>query len=128
MKANFAVTAIAQITVVGCFFFAVPASAQGIVDEYCTRISKHDKVASDGYRLTDAGSILRQDRANFHKFGTADDEDQSDNTFASTTARARIPAMLDNGQSYPNALHRIVTGTPFICVEIYPQYIYVYEN
>ena len=128
MKANIAVAAIVQIAVAGCLFFAVPASAQGIVDEYCTRISQHDKVASDGYKLTDAGSILRQDRAHFHKFGTADDEDQSDDTFASKSARARIPAMLDNGQSYPNALRRIVTGTPYVCVEIYPQYIYVYEN
>ena len=96
------------------------------MDEYCTRISENDKFASDGYQLSDAASILRQDRANFHKFAMADDEDQGDNSFASTQARARIPALLDNGDSDQGILNSIVNRTPFVCVEIYRDYMYVY--
>ena len=105
-----------------------PALAQGIVDEYCTRIGQNDKSASDGFRLTDAGSILRQDRANYHKFGLRGAGDQGDGTFGSTAARARIPSLLDNGNTDRSVLRRIVDGTPNICVEIYPRKLFVYMN
>ena len=107
---------------------ALPAAAQGIVDEYCARISDHDKVASDGFQLSDAASILRQDRANYHKFNDSDNEDAGDRTFRSADARARIPALLDNGQTEQSTLRQIVRGTPYVCVEVYPRYIYVYVN
>ncbi|ORE98026.1 hypothetical protein [Aurantimonas sp. 22II-16-19i] len=107
---------------------ASPAAAQGVVDEYCAQISAHDKVASDGFELTDAASILRQDRANYHKFQDADRADQGDRTFGSSGARARIPALLDNGQTEQSTLRQIVRGNPSVCVEIYPSYLYVYVN
>lgn len=107
---------------------ASPAAAQGIVDEYCTRISDNDKFASDGFELTDAGSILRQDRANFHKFGIRDRGDEDDGTFGTASARASIPALLDNGQTARNVLREIVRGTPRVCVEVYPRYLFVYLN
>lgn len=121
-----AIVAIALTVVASQLLPTSPASAQSVLDEYCTRISENDKVASDGYQLSDAASILRQDRANFHKFGLADDEDQGDNSFASTQARARIPALLDNGDSDQGILNSIVNRTPFVCVEIYRNYMYVY--
>lgn len=121
-----AIVAIALTVAAGQLLLATPASAQSVVDDYCTRISENDKVASDGYQLSDAASILRQDRANFHKFGLADDEDEGDNSFASTQARARIPALLDNGDSDQGILNSIVNRTPFVCVEIYRNYMYVY--
>ncbi|MBC7282292.1 hypothetical protein [Hoeflea sp.] len=126
MNSSFAFAAIALTVVAGHLVLAVPASAQSVQDEYCTRISQNDKFASDGYQLSDAASILRQDRANFHKFGMADDEDQGDNTFSSTQARARIPALVDNGDSDQGILNSIVNRTPFVCVEIYRNYMYVY--
>ncbi|WAP69504.1 hypothetical protein [Jiella pelagia] len=107
---------------------ASPAAAQGIVDEYCARISDHDKVASDGFQLSDAASILRQDRANYHKFNDSDNEDAGDRTFRSAGARARIPALLDNGQTEQSTVREIVRGNPYVCVEVYPKYIYVYVN
>ena len=106
--------------------FASAALAQNTSDSYCATISEHDKVASDGFELSDAGSILRQDRANFHKFGDADGADQGDDTFASANARARIPAMLDSGGTDPRVLREIVRGTPHVCVDIYRNYIEVY--
>ena len=107
---------------------ASAASAQGIVDEYCTKVSRNDKVASDGYALTDAASILRQDRANYHKFGIRDPGDQGDSTFKSAKARSRIPAMLDNGDTDAATLRKIVSGNPRVCVEIYRNSLFVYSN
>ena len=40
---------------------AEPAFAQSApIETYCAQISDNDKYASDGFHLTDAGSILRQ--------------------------------------------------------------------
>ncbi len=102
-----------------------PARAQQLLDAYCTFISDNDKVASDGYRLTDAGSILRQDRANYHRFDEADYEDEGDTVFGSTSARERIPSLLQNGGNDAATLRAIVTGNPYVCVEIYRTSLYV---
>lgn len=95
-------------------------------DSYCAQISEQDKVASDGYPLTDAGSILRQDRANYHRFGKADDLDQTDLTFASSQARAAIPAMLDAGATDPSVLKAIVNDYPFVCMDVFAKSIDAY--
>jgi hypothetical protein len=104
------------------------AQADMIEDSYCTHITENDKSASDGFILKDAGSILRQDRANYHKFGYRDAGDEGDSTFQTTGARARIPALLDAGDTEASVLRQIVRGTPSVCVEIYPDNIYVYMN
>ena len=58
-----------------------PAFAQAQpIDGYCAQISDNDKYASDGFPLTDAGSILRQDRANFNRYGTPDAEEYGEKT------------------------------------------------
>ena len=116
------------ILLAGFAGFAVPASAQQAVGSYCTSITQNDKSASDGYRLTDAGSILRQDRANFHKFRDPDRGDEPDRTFTTAKARASIPAMLSAGDTDRATLRDIVRGNPKICVDIYRHSIYVYEN
>jgi hypothetical protein len=107
--------------------FATPALAQAPIDSYCTQISDHDKVASDGYPLSDAGSILRQDRANFHRFGTPDADDYADATFDSAKAREQIPAMLDGGEIEFGLDREIVNGYPYVCVDIYPKFLAVYR-
>lgn len=108
---------------------ATPALAQGRpIESYCAQISDHDKYASDGYPLSDAGSILRQDRANYHRFGTADADDYGDSVFTSTRARERIPAMLDNGYIEPGLARQIVRGYPYICVDIYRNSLSVYTG
>ena len=65
-------------------------------EAYTTYISKNDLVSSSGARLTSAGSILQQDRANYHKFKKRDDGDTNDGGFFSTTEnRAKLAAMID---------------------------------
>jgi hypothetical protein len=111
------------------FATAQPAFAQGApIDGYCAQISDNDKYASDGYPLSDAGSILRQDRANWHRFGTPDADDYGDNTFDTTAARERIPSMFDNGNIEPGLARQIVRGYPYICVDIYRNSLTVYTG
>jgi len=86
---------------------------------YCTSISENDKSSSDGFALTDAGSILRQDRANFHKFGYRDPGDESDRYFTSAGNRALLPKLLAAGVTDPSILKKIVKGTPHVCVSVY---------
>lgn len=102
------------------FYCCVAASAQSQpITVYCTTISENDKSASDGFALTDAGSILRQDRANFHKFGYRDAGDESDRYFTSTGNRAKLPGLLAAGVTERSVLNKIVRGTPHVCVSVY---------
>ena len=109
------------------FAIAQPALAQSApIDGYCAQISDNDKYASDGFQLTDAGSILRQDRANYHRFGTPDADDYGDNSFDTVAARERLPSMLDNGFIEPYIAREIVRGYPYVCVDIYRNSLTVY--
>ena len=112
----------------GAALFTTSTQASAGYDEYCTYISQNDKVASDGYKLSDPASILRQDRANFHKFKRRDRDDGSDRTFTSANARARIPALLDKANNDPAVLNAIVRRNIHVCVEVWSDMIVVYEN
>lgn len=116
------------IAAIALALLAAPAFAQAPIDSYCAQISDNDKYASDGYKLTDAGSILRQDRANWHRFGNPDADDYGDNTFGSTRARENIPAMVDAGGIDPGLARFIVRGYPYVCVDIYPRMMVVYQG
>ena len=96
------------------------------VESYCATLGEDDHFASDGYRLDNAAAIIRQDRANFHKFGVRDPSDENDSIFRSVANRARLEAMLRNGSIDRAAERAIVRGTPDICVDIYEDYINVF--
>ncbi len=115
MRMFFAVAGAAVCLVAG----ASGASAQNVTDSYCTQISDNDKFASDGFKLTDAASIIRQDRANYHKFKMRDQHDEGDRTFRTAEARSRIPGLLDNGGTDPSVFRAIVRSNPYICVDVY---------
>jgi hypothetical protein len=76
-----------------------------VVETYTAYISVNDLTSSSGARLGDAASIIRQDRANFHRFGLGDASDETDPLFADSDTRARIPAMINNA----GGIHRDVT-------------------
>ena len=127
MRAILSSIGLATALALASFAVAQPAFAQSApIDGYCAQISDNDKYASDGFHLTDAGSILRQDRANYHRFGVADADDYGDNTFDSVSARERIPSMLDNGYIEPYIAREIVRGYPYVCVDIYRNSLTVY--
>jgi hypothetical protein len=98
---------------------ATPARAQTLVESYTAFLSEADHFNSNGQRLTSAAAIIRQDRANFHRFGRGDPGDEGDRFFASIDNRAAMERMLERGRSSPGAINAIVNRTPLIRVDIY---------
>ncbi|MBR5347255.1 MAG: hypothetical protein IK129_06430 [Deltaproteobacteria bacterium] len=96
---------------------------------YTARISEWDKLNSQGqslvsgYNLSSVAAVIRQDRANFHKFNRQDLEDTDDCAFASPQARQRLENFLRNGSVSQEALRRIADGTPLIDVDVYDNHV-----
>lgn len=103
----------------GAIFVSPPGNAQELVESYVAFLSEADHFNSDGQRLRSAAAIIRQDRANFHRFGIRDSQDQNDVFFADTGNRAALEKMLERGQAAPGVISRIVNGTVLIRVDIY---------
>ena len=96
-----------------------PASAQQLKESYKAQLSEKDHFNSNGERLRSAPAIIRQDRANFHRFGIRDPADQSDVFFTDVNNRAALEALIERGTSEPHAISRIVNGTPMVRVDIF---------
>ena len=73
----------------------------------------------NGQRLTTAAAIIRQDRANFHRFGLRDLSDEDDKFFADEGNRAALEGLLEHGRAEPGVISRIVNGTPLVRVEVW---------
>jgi len=106
-----------------CGFFLLLGADVSFADEllesYTARLSTRDHFNSGGARLTSAAAIIRQDRANYHKFGKRDAEDEYDRFFASVENRGLMERQLNRGQSDPGVLRAIVRGTPLVQVSIF---------
>jgi hypothetical protein len=76
-------------------------------------------ISTNGQRLTSAAAIIRQDRANYYRYGVRDPDDEGDQFFADEGNRAVLEQMLDRGRAEPGVLSRIVNGTSRIRVDIY---------
>ena len=98
---------------------AAPVSAAELIGSYNAFLSHADHYNSNGERLTSAAAIIRQDRANFHKFGIQDDQDETDSYFDNVDNRAVLEQMLNDGNSDPGVLRRIVDTNVMIHVDIY---------
>ncbi len=100
---------------------SLPAAAQDrLLGSYVARLSDNDHFASDGYRLDTAAQVVRQDRANFHRFGTGDFEDEDDRWFRTANARARMEQMLNHSGAMTQATRRaIMGGEPIVQVDVY---------
>lgn len=116
----------------GC---ATPAAAQQVLAEYFAMLNPHDMRNSSGGRLTALGDVLQQDRANYHRFGRADNYDQWDPMFASREMRARIPDLYARGPGAPDYIVRAIrNGEPrFVWVRVIgvngvPSYLLVGEG
>jgi len=99
---------------------ATAAAADEYLGSYQARISEQDHQASDGYPLDTAAQMVRQDRANWHKFGNSDSDDQDDPWFGSNGQRSRLERMLGQGGAMSSGPRRAITnGYPLIEVEVY---------
>jgi hypothetical protein len=96
-----------------------PAAAQQLIESYVARLSEDDHFNSNGERLTTVAGIIRQDRANFHRFGIRDPEDEGDSYFANQQNRAVMERLIASGRIAPAAARAIINNTPMIKVDIY---------
>ena len=113
-----------SLTVAGLLLASLPgtgaARADDMLGSYVARISDRDHHASDGYELDSAAQMVRQDRANWHKFHRRDADDQGDDWFRSNDDRANLQRMLQRGGAMSSSTKRaIVNGEPLIQVDVY---------
>jgi len=98
---------------------AAPSVAQELVGSYVAYIGEDDLYNSNGVRLSAPWQVLRQDRANFHKFGRGQFADEWDAFFADGNNRAKMEAMVRNGYIDAKASRDIMKGGALVLVEIF---------
>lgn len=77
-----------KLLILICSLFAFTLTAHaGQIIYYTAKITNNDRYSSKGTRLKSVASVLRQDRANVHKFGLADNGDQRDRFFRKASNR-----------------------------------------
>jgi type III secretory pathway component EscR len=100
----------------------INSSGQDYSAFYEARLSAQDHTTSNGAKLSDVASILRQDRANYHKFKKRDADDQTDNFFSSAKNRVLIDSYFKNVYSgnpmSAKDKQAILSGTPLVRVSL----------
>lgn len=98
---------------------SAPAVAQDWIGGYSAYIGEDDLYNSKGARLREPWQILRQDRANFHRFGIRQRGDEGDPFFASADNRAAMEQMVMRGTITREARRLLVQGGATVYVDIY---------
>ena len=96
-----------------------PARADQLIGSYVAFIGQDDLYNSRGARLQEPWQVLRQDRANFHRFGISQPGDEWDPFFGNIDNRAAMERMVRNGRINPAAARAVVNGGAMVQVEIY---------
>lgn len=99
-------------------FGTLTVSAESVICSYTARLSARDHRASDGYALRDVAAIIRQDRANFHKFRIRDEEDEADSFFSSVKNRENLEGMLRRRKLSSSVAAAVINGNPLVQVEV----------
>jgi hypothetical protein len=97
----------------------VPAFGQELIGGYVAYIGDDDLYNSNGARLTEPWQILRQDRANFHRFGIRQRGDENDPFFSDANNRAAMEQMVRNGGITREARRLLLQGGATVYVDIY---------
>ena len=100
---------------------ASPAAAQEYaVGSYRAFIGPEDLTNSRGVRLTDAVQVLRQDRANVHRFGIVHPGDETDAWFHQPDFRAAMASRFQAGGGIdPLTASIILNGSVPVVVTVY---------
>ncbi len=98
---------------------AAPVAAQELIASYTAYIGQADLYNSNGQRLREPWQILRQDRANFHRYGIRQFADEYDPVFASMQARAQMESLLQQGTITPQARRAILRGDLIVHVQVW---------
>ena len=107
------------LTAIFAAFLGHSATAQELIGSYLAYIGEDDLYNSNGERLSQPWQVLRQDRANFHKFGISQDGDEWDEFFSSVDNRAAMEQMIMNGSIEPRARRLLLQGDAMVQVSIY---------
>jgi hypothetical protein len=99
--------------------FGAGAQAQEVIGSYAAYIGQQDLYNSDGARLSAPWQVLRQDRANFHRFGISQNGDEWDPFFGDANNRAAMEQMIMRGIMDPQAARDIMSGGATVVVTIY---------
>jgi hypothetical protein len=94
-------------------------SARDNRDVYFAKLSYKDHHNSSGIKLHTVAGILRQDRANYHKFYRRDAEDTPDFFFKSKRNRSIYEGILQRSSISRSVRNAILYGEPRIMVTIY---------
>lgn len=97
----------------------LPAAAQDLLASYTAYIGQADLYNSNGQRLSEPWQVLRQDRANFHRFGIRQFADEYDPVFPSMEARAQMESLLRQGTITPEARRAILAGDMIVHVQVW---------
>lgn len=98
---------------------ASAVQADSLIGSYVAYIGHADLYNSSGARLTEPWQVLRQDRANYHKFGISQPGDEWDSFFGSVDNRAAMERMIMNGRIDPGAAQILLNGGATVFVRIY---------
>ncbi|WP_460930787.1 hypothetical protein [Shinella zoogloeoides] len=95
------------------------ARADELLESYDAYIGQDDLYNSSNERLTQPWQVIRQDRANVHRFGIRQPGDDIDSFFASARNRDLAERMIRSGRIEGSAARRILNGDVRISVEIW---------
>ena len=98
---------------------ATPTRADSLIGSYIAFIGQDDLFNSQGKRLTAPWQVLRQDRANFHRFGVSQPGDEWDPYFGVAANRATLERMVRNGRIEAWAGKALLRGGVMVEVRIY---------
>ena len=109
-------TAMAAISVMAG---TTAARADDLIASYSAYIGQDDLYNSNGARLTEPWQVIRQDRANVHKFGIRQPGDESDGFFGSVRNRELAETMIRRGAISADAANLLLNGDVRITVEVW---------
>lgn len=103
------------------FALSAPAAAQTLIGGYQAFIGPADLRNSRGAALTQPWQVIRQDRANVHRFGIRQPGDQTDPWFGSGEMRTALEAWTRNSGLDPALGAAIMAGNIVLYVEVLGQ-------
>lgn len=96
-----------------------PAPAAEKLAQYQARLSASDHLNSKGKALSTPAQVIRQDRANYHRFNKRDFEDQSEDLFANAKNRAWLEMAVAASSLSSAEQTAIMAGTPTVEVTVF---------
>ena len=98
---------------------AAGAEAQTQSTQYVAFIGTEDLYNSNGARLSAPWQVIRQDRANYHRFGIRHAGDEWDPYFHDVNNRALMERMIQTGYISPLAAQDIMRGGVTVVVRVF---------